>query len=817
MGGGRQGYMTLSWLKSQSSRTSSVMDPSSLQKLVENTQCFTQFLGKQSECYHKGKGFAEATIDELVGNLKTYEMNKNKDNERRDTKREKNLVLKTGSNDSGGEDADMAYLTKQFQKMVHKNLGIPKRGSSSNPKGYDLCHKCGMPGHFIKDCPLLNQDQYKHNTYKAAKRNPVPDKHFKRKNVADNVVKQALSAWVDYSCEPEEDDDQGDNSMMALESKTVEYDSIFFLMAQSDNDKDDDDDESRCSKKSEEKEALIEKVANIDHERDDQLVVVVDLKDIIEELKGEGRHEIIQKVKEVADETHLRLEDEIKSMKSGFYVELEKNKQLQEELGRVKSDLEKSLKWTWSSEAIISMYTNSGGNSKYITVPENWLCTHCGNTGHYKDTCKAKFQYQQKNKVFANKGKMKGRNQQWYIDSGCSKHMTGRKQGEFVSKICTVTNLVTGEVVLVAKRYKNIYIADFESLENGDLSCLSDVDDDAELWHRRLGHASFMLLNKLVTKDLVRGLPNSSFKNHKVCGACVIGKQVRCSFKPKRKVSTSRPFDLFHIDLCGTIRVPSRGGKKYVFVIVDDYSRFTWTLFLRSKDDTFEVFVEFVKMIQVKMSHNVVSIRSDHGTKFDNAKFDEFCAKNGISHNFQLQEHLKKMVSWRGKIGLLRTWLGQCSLIVVLKKEALGKFDAKSDEGIFLGYSSQSKAYKNTLLEKNAHDKAGEDGEQSNVPGKVIDMENRMADMSKESHSEIPGPSHNKVQVSNWKHKSSHPLDNVITPLDSGIQTRSKARNALSFSAFFCKIEPKNIKEALKDADWITNMQELHQFERNSI
>ncbi|XP_070039729.1 uncharacterized mitochondrial protein AtMg00300-like [Nicotiana tomentosiformis] len=146
---------------------------------------------------------------------------------------------------------------------------------------------------------------------------------------------------------------------------------------------------------------------------------------------------------------------------------------------------------------------------------------------------------------------------------------------EFMSKICTVTNLVTSEVVLVAKKYKNIYVADFKSLQNGDLNCLSDIDDDAELWHRRLGHASFTLLNKLVRKDLVRGLPKSSFKDHKVCDACVKGKIVRSSFKPKKEVSNSRSLDLLHMDLCGPMRVASRGGKKYIFVIVNDYSRFT--------------------------------------------------------------------------------------------------------------------------------------------------------------------------------------------------------------------------------------------------
>ncbi|XP_070047150.1 uncharacterized protein [Nicotiana tomentosiformis] len=578
------------------------------------------------------------------------------------------------------EDADMAYLTKRFQKMVRRNGGIPKRGSSSKLKHYDLYHKCGMPGHFIKDCPLLKQYQYKHNSDKAVKRNPVPDKRFKRKNATDNVVKQALVAWGDSSNKSEEDDDQGDNSMVAVESEAAGYDSIFALMAQSDDDKDDDDD-NRLNFLDKEKDVLTEKVANIKHERDDLLVVVVDLKDIIEELKGEGRHEILQKGKEVADEIHLRLEDEIKSVKSSMCAKLEKNKQLQEEIGRVKSDLEKSLKWTWSSDAITAMYTSNGGNRqgigfqreknpyyphrKYVTVLDNWLCTHYGNTGHFKETCKAKFQSQQKNKVFTKKALQGGSvsfgngkrgyilgvgrigkslshsiENVYYVNGlkynllSVSQICDKRNKVEFVSKKCTVTNLVTGEVVLVVKRYKNIYVADFESLQSGDLSCLSVVYDDAELWHRSLGHASFSLLNKLVKKDLVRGLPKSSFKDHKVCDACAKENHVRSSFKSKKEVSTSRPLDLLHMDLCGPMRVPSRGGKRYIFIIVDDYSRFSWTLFLRTKDETFQVFVAFVKKIQVKMGNIVVCISSDHGTEFDNAKFDEFCIENGITHNF---------------------------------------------------------------------------------------------------------------------------------------------------------------------------------------
>ncbi|XP_075106969.1 uncharacterized protein LOC142179962 [Nicotiana tabacum] len=647
----------------------------------------------------------------------------------------------------------MAYLTRRFQKMVHRNGGIPKRGSSSKPKNYDLCHKCSKPGQFIKDFPLLKKDQYKNNTDKAAKRNQVTGKCFKRKNVADNVMKQALAAWGDSSSESEEDDDQGDNSMIAVESEAAEYDSIFALMAQSDNDEDDDDDDEvnfldvqrnqnlindknalnlelgeaeqsrdelvvvvvdlketiECLKK--EKDILTKNIANVKHERYDLVVVVVDLKETIKCVKKEKEAltENVASIEHVRDDllvVVVDLKDTIEEVKE------------KEELGRVKSDLEKSIKWTWSSDAITTMYTNNGGNrqgigfqmektpynphSKYVIVPDNWLCTHYGNTGHFKETCKAKFQSQQKNKVFAKKGAVKGSNQQWYMDSSCSKHMAGstidflslkalqggsplemynllsvsqiRDKGnkvEFVSKICTVTNLVIGEVVLVAKRYKNIYVADFESLQSGDLSCLSDVDDDAELWHRRLGHASFSLLNKLVKKDLVRGLPKSSFKDHKVCDACAKGKHVRSSFKPKKEVSTSKPLDLLHIDLCGPLRVPNRGGK-------------------RTKDETFQVFVAFVKKIQVKV--------------------EEVNTACYLINNCMIRSLLNKtpyelLNGRKPKLTHLRTFGCKC-FVLNNGKEALGKFDAKSDKGIFLDIHHKAKPTKYTKKELNMLRKA---------------------------------------------------------------------------------------------------------------
>lgn len=88
------------------------------------------------------------------------------------------------------------------------------------------------------------------------------------------------------------------------------------------------------------------------------------------------------------------------------------------------------------------------------------------------------------------------------------------------------------------------------------------------------------------------------------------------------------------MDLCGPMRIMSRGGKKYVMVLVDDYSRFTWTLFLASKEEAFNAFSISAKKIQRTLDTHIISIKPDHGTEFENRLFYNFCSENGISHNF---------------------------------------------------------------------------------------------------------------------------------------------------------------------------------------
>ena len=167
-----------------------------------------------------------------------------------------------------------------------------------------------------------------------------------------------------------------------------------------------------------------------------------------------------------------------------------------------------------------------------------------------------------------------------------------------------------------------------------DKLCLTSLDESSTLWHRRLGHANMRLIQNPSSKDLVRNLPKLKYDQH-FCDACKVGKQVHSSHKAKNMVSTSRCLELLHMDLFGPSAIQSYGGNFYTLVIVDDYSRYTWTKFLKSKNEAFDKFEILSKKIQNQVGSNIVSIRMDHGREFDNEfQFGNFCDKNGITHNF---------------------------------------------------------------------------------------------------------------------------------------------------------------------------------------
>jgi len=191
----------------------------------------------------------------------------------------------------------------------------------------------------------------------------------------------------------------------------------------------------------------------------------------------------------------------------------------------------------------------------------------------------------------------------------------------------------TKKILLGGKKINNVYLLDILNFASS-VDCILTKHEEYWLWHRRISDIHMHHLNKLISKDLVIGTPKLKFEKDHVCEACQKGKQVKNSFNMKNVVSTSKSLELFHTDLFGPSRTMSIGGNYYALVNVDDFSRFTWTLFLASKNDCFATLKKLAKLLKNKNNSNICSTISDHGEEFQNEKSSSFCEKYGIHHNF---------------------------------------------------------------------------------------------------------------------------------------------------------------------------------------
>ncbi|GJX13976.1 putative ribonuclease H-like domain-containing protein [Tanacetum coccineum] len=384
------------------------------------------------------------------------------------------------------------------------------------------------------------------------------------------------------------------------------------------------------------------------------------------------------------------------------------------------------------------------------------------------------------------------------VDSGCSKHMTGNKaylveyqdyNGGLVAfggskgyisgkgkkwKMCDKKNKVLftdteclvlspdfklpdeNQVLLRVPRQNNMYSFNLENIvPTGGLACLiaKATVDESNKWHRRLGHVNFKNLNKLVKGNLVRGLPSKIFQNDHTCVACQKGKQHKASCKAKLVSSISQPLQLLHMDLFGPTSVRSINHKTYCLVITDDFSRFSWVFFLRTKDETGGILKDFIRQIKNQLNQKVKTIRCDNGTKFKNMDIIEFCGSKGIKREYSnartpqqnrvaerknrtLIEATRTMLAdsflpntfWAeavsttcyvlnrvlvtkpqnktpyelitGKIPII-SYIRPfgCHVTILNTIDHLGKFEEKSDEGFLVGYSLNSKAFRVYNLE----------------------------------------------------------------------------------------------------------------------
>ncbi|GJV69439.1 retrovirus-related pol polyprotein from transposon TNT 1-94 [Tanacetum coccineum] len=336
-----------------------------------------------------------------------------------------------------------------------------------------------------------------------------------------------------------------------------------------------------------------------------------------------------------------------------------------------------------------------------------------------------------------------------------------------------------GVELIKGSRGSNLYTISVEDMMKSSPICLLSKasKNKSWLWHRRLNHLNFGTINDLARKDLVRGLPRLKFEKDHLCSACQLGKSKKHTHTPKAKNTNLEVLNTLHMDLCGPMRVQTINGKKYILVIVDDYSRFTWVKFLRSKDETPEFVINFLKQIQVGLNKTVRYIRTDNGTEFVNQILTKYYECVGIFH----QKTVPRTPQQNGVVERQNRTLVEAARTMLIFSKApivdLGKLKPTADIGIFVGYAPNAPSPSHSPLSSALQSPSSHQGVGA---GSTIIEDNPFAPVdnnpfvnvfapepSSEASSSGDVSSADSTHVSQPHHhlgkwSKDHPLDNVI-------------------------------------------------------
>ncbi|XP_061993733.1 uncharacterized protein LOC133711644 [Rosa rugosa] len=412
----------------------------------------------------------------------------------------------------------------------------------------------------------------------------------------------------------------------------------------------------------------------------------------------------------------------------------------------------------------------------------------------------------------------------------------------FNKQRCMVLNQ-KGESIIGGKRsFDNCYhIQANESMNMQACFSVRSTEETFEIWHRRLGHVNYQDLLKLSTKQCVRGLPALNGKTDKVCGECKVGKQTKALHKVVNSATTTQVLELLHMDLMGPAQTESIGGKKYMLVVVDDFSRYTWVNFLKDKAETFESFKGLSqRMIMEKQWSNIcmVRVRSDNGTEFKNAAFANNFHELGVSHEFSapITPQQNEIVERKNRVllDMARVMLHAAGLSTNFWVEAINTA-CYTINRVFLRPGTEQTAYELWKVEHiarvyNKRTRIVMESINVSIDDQYIRQKVVYADASSSLSSvsqNTPASDEGEENVDSifepapqmrrgFKQvQKDHSSQDIIGKVSDGLKTRSQATAQFGFVSL---VEPKNVKEALLDDYWISAMQEeLNQFTRNDV
>jgi hypothetical protein len=412
------------------------------------------------------------------------------------------------------------------------------------------------------------------------------------------------------------------------------------------------------------------------------------------------------------------------------------------------------------------------------------------------------------------------------------------------------------------------------------------------------------------------------FENNLICASCHHGKMIVVSHSSVNAVMTEQSRQLIHMDTVGPSWVCSMGGKWYVLVIVDDYSRYYWVFFLESKDEVFEHFQSLSLSLNNEHPNCLKAIRSDNGTEFRNVSFDQFCLEHGVDQQFSaprvpqqngvvecknrtlvemartmLDEHRTPRCFWakaintacyisnriflhsllnltpfelrfgrQPSISHLRSFGCKC---FILKCDNLDKFECRSSDRIFLGYTPHGRSYRVLSLETNIvvescdvtfnktvpypHDVFESAGDKEMEGSIFVDEELYDFEGDEDEHiaptsTLSPGP----VPVSTLEAEApqattsssagvhvlriereinsengaashiqkAHPPQQIIGNLNKRVTRSSKLAHLSYFTntLFIALFESQDVGHALSNSNWVNAMhEEIENFERNQV
>ncbi|XP_075483671.1 uncharacterized protein LOC142523824 [Primulina tabacum] len=456
----------------------------------------------------------------------------------------------------------------------------------------------------------------------------------------------------------------------------------------------------------------------------------------------------------------------------------------------------------------------------------------------------------------------------WFLDSGCSRHMTGNKDllteivnyrgptitfGDnskgytvvFQKLICTVKT-TAGNIMLTGHREKNTYKVKWNYDYLNAPTCFIALNGNKNwLWHKRLNYLNFKSISTISRLKLVSGLPNIDFAKDRICNACQLGKQVRSTFKSRRRNSSARCLELLDMDLFGPIPIYMGNISK-----LQRSNR-------RSSNQA-------AQKTSNEKSEATDRIRSDRGTEFLNQYLSSYLEDHGIKHELSAARSPQQNgVAERRNRTLkeaARTMLAESSISQRFCAEAINTASVSKEyrvynqrtltveESIHIVFDESSICHENisnsihdlinkfdaTNLEARSNDEvdlrktgeniskenptAQEQTQQANEPEDNQQTQNTQIEEELEHEEEIIQPTELNPYGPCLQWKKDHPLELVIGNPTTPLRNRNQMINEFMHAAFVSQIEPKKIDYALLDTNWIEAMQEeLNQFERSKV